>query len=113
MLEALPAGITADVFVAIPEDADIQLIRSRADVDVTWLPRNGKEAGAATELIDAMSAASLPEQNSEVWFAAEASVVRTVRRHFQIDCGIPRTRLTMSGYWKKGETDFRDDEGDQ
>lgn len=111
ILEALPSGLAVDAFVEIPEDADVQVIRSRADVEITWLPRNGRDAGTATDLAAAMMMADLPEENCEVWFAAEAGTVRTVRRHFQIDRAISRHRLMMSGYWKKGETDFRD--GDQ
>lgn len=110
ILEALPAGLAVDAFVEIPDDADAQILRSRADVEVIWLPRNHQEAGAATDLAAAMMTADLPEENSEVWFAAEASVVRTVRRHFQLDRAVPRTRLAMSGYWKRGETDFHDRE---
>ncbi|WP_336810119.1 siderophore-interacting protein [Bosea sp. MMO-172] len=113
ILEALPSGLAVDAFVEIPEDADVQVIRSRADVEITWLPRNGREPGTATDLAAAMMSAHLPGENCEVWFAAEAATVRTVRRHFQLDRAMPRHRLTMSGYWKKGETDFRDGEGDQ
>lgn len=113
ILEALPVGIAADVFVEIPEDADAQIIHSKADVEITWLPRNGRNSATATLLADAMMLAELPADNSEVWFAAEASVVRTVRRHFLLDRGIPSSRLTMSGYWKRGETDFRDSERDR
>ncbi|PDT88541.1 NADPH-dependent ferric siderophore reductase [Bradyrhizobium sp. Y36] len=113
ILEALPAGLAVEAFVEIPEDADAQIIHSKADVEVAWLPRNGRDAGTATDLSAAMMMADLPDENSEVWFAAEASVVRTVRRHFQLDRTMPRNRLTMSGYWKKGETDFRDSDGDQ
>jgi NADPH-dependent ferric siderophore reductase len=113
ILEALPAGLSVDVFVEIPEDADAQIIASKADVEITWLPRNGREPGTVTALAEAMMAATLPQEHSEVWFAAESAVVRTVRRHFQADRAIPRARLTTSGYWKTGETDFRDSEGDQ
>ncbi len=113
ILEALPAGLTVDAFIEIPEDADAQIIHSKADVDMTFLPRKGREAGTATDLAAAMTAAVLPDDNSAVWFAAEASIVRTVRRHFQLNSSLPRQRVTMSGYWKKGETDFRDNEGDQ
>lgn len=113
ILEALPAGLAVDVFVEVPEDIDAQIIRSKADVKITWLPRNGQEAGTATALADAVMAADLPQDNSEVWFAAEASIVRTVRRHFQLDRAIARNRLAMSGYWKRGETDFRDSEAEQ
>ncbi|MCG5237962.1 siderophore-interacting protein [Xanthobacter oligotrophicus] len=111
ILEALPEGIAADVFVEIPEDADAQIIRSRADVGMTWLPRNGKEIGTTTALAEAMMAVALPEESGEVWFAAEASVVRAVRRHFQVERGLDRRRITASGYWKLGHTDFRDDDG--
>jgi len=113
ILEALPRGLSVDVVVEIPEDADAQIIHSKADVEITWLPRNGPDAGTATDLAAAMMTADLPEENCAVWFAAEASVVRTVRRHFQVNRAMPRQRLTVSGYWKKGETDFRDAEGDQ
>lgn len=113
ILEALPAGLSADAFIEVPEDADAQVIRTRADVEITWLPRNGQEAGSATGLAAAMMMAHLPEDKSEVWFAAEAGNVRVVRRHFQLHRAMPRHRLTMSGYWKRGETAFRDSEGDQ
>lgn len=113
ILEALPAGLSLDVFVEIPEDADAQIIASKADVEITWLPRNGQQPGAAVTLAEAILTTVLPQENSAVWFAAEAAVVRTVRRHFQLDRAIPHTRLALSGYWKKGETDFRDREGDQ
>jgi NADPH-dependent ferric siderophore reductase len=36
--------------------------------------------------------------------------VRTLRRHFLLDRGLERSRMAMAGYWKKGETDFRDRE---
>ena len=108
ILEALPPGLAVDVFVEIPEDADVQIIQSKADVEITWLPRNGREVGTATGLAEAVMTANLPEDKSEVWFAAEASAVRTTRRYFQLDRGMPSERLTMSGYWKKGEPDFRD-----
>lgn len=113
ILEALPPGLSVEAFVEIPDDGDVQIIRSKADVRLTWLSRNGGEAGTATALAEAMMRAETPAERSAVWFAAEAATVRAVRRHFQHDRALPRSRISMSGYWKKGETDFRDSEGDQ
>lgn len=113
IIEALPAGVTVEAFIEIPDPADAQILPSRADVNLTWLPRHGLPAGVGTALQDAMTAARLPRQGSEVWVAAEAGTVRSIRRHFQADLGLERRRITASGYWKKGETDFRDREGDQ
>lgn len=84
-----------------------------ADADITWLPRNGSPAGTGTALQEAMTSASLPQGQCEVWFAAESTVVRMVRRHFQNDRQFDRSHITASGYWKSGETDFRDAEGDE
>lgn len=113
ILESLPPTMTARAIVEIGSEADALPLASPAAVDLTWMPRNGREAGVGTELVEAMTTAAVSGERSAVWFAAEASMVRMVRRHFQIDRAVPRSRLTLSGYWKKGETDFRDRDGDQ
>lgn len=113
ILESLPAGISVEAYIEIPDARDMQFLYSAADVVITWLPRGGIAAGASTLLQDAMTAAKLPSETSEVWVAAEASAARCVRRHFHSERGLARQRITASGYWKKGETDFRDAEGDQ
>jgi NADPH-dependent ferric siderophore reductase len=113
ILEALPAGVTVAAFIEIPDERDIQPLRSDADVSITWLSRNGEAGGTVTVLQDAMIAADFPEDASEVWIAAESAAVRAVRRHFQVTRGLDRQRITSAGYWKKGETDFRDPEKDQ
>lgn len=111
ILEALPAGLSVDAFVEIPEDADAQIIHSKADVEITWLPRGSGDAGQRSTLAEAVTEAEVPHDSGTVWFAAEASVVRSVRRHFQLDRNMPRDRLIVAGYWKNGESDFRDSEG--
>jgi len=70
-------------------------------------------AGTSTVLQEAMTTTDVPRGQSEVWFAAESAVVRMVRRHFQIEREFDRSCITASGYWKKGETDFRDAESDE
>lgn len=113
ILEALPAGLSVAVLVEVPTDEDAQILHSQAEVAITWLARDGQAAGTATTLGAAMMRAALPQDSGQVWFAAEAAVARAVRRHFQLDRALPRDRLVVSGYWKKGETDFRDREGNQ
>lgn len=113
ILETLPAGLPVAVLAEVPTVADAQLLHSPAEVAITWLPRDGRAAVAASALGEAMMRATLPQDTGQVWFAAEAAVARAVRRHFQLDRAIPRDRLAVSGYWKRGETDFRDREGDQ
>lgn len=113
ILEALPADLTVQTFVEVPDERDIQSLRSKADVSITWLPRAGEAAGTTTVLQDAIIAANFPDDASEVWFAAEAAAVRAVRRHFHVTRGLDRQHITSSGYWKRGETAFRDAERDR
>ena len=35
----------------------------------------------------------------------EADMVRAVRRHLRLERGVPRERLSASGYWRRGRTD--------
>lgn len=112
ILEALPPGLAADAFIEVPDGADVQVLHSRADVAITWLLRS-RGTGPATDLATAMIRADVPARTCDIWFAAEASVARAIRRHFQLGRAMPRERLTISGYWKRGETDFHDREGDQ
>jgi NADPH-dependent ferric siderophore reductase len=113
IIETLPPGIAVQAFIEVADPAEMQDIRHSAKVEITWLPRNGVAAGTATALQQAMIAADLPEPGGEVWIAAEATPARLVRRHFKIDRALDRERITASGYWKRGESDFRDAEGDQ
>lgn len=113
ILEALPAGITAAAFIEIPDEADQQVFQTQADVSLTWMPRSGVPAGDSEALQTALMSSSPALSGSEVWVAAEVAAVKGVRQHFQVIGGAPRNRITSSGYWKKGETDFRDGEGDQ
>lgn len=111
ILESLPLGLRVTACIEIPEAADKQHLSTLSDAEIIWIPRKGAEPGAIT-LVEAMTSVDLPQEGGDVWFAAEALVVRAVRRHFQMDRGIERRRLSMSGYWKKGETDFRDADAD-
>lgn len=108
IIEAVPAGIKIDAFIEIPDIQDEQLIETKAELSLNWLPRHGAAVGARDALSTSMIGADFPDADSEVWFAAEATPVRIVRRHFLVDRGLPATRVTVSGYWKHGEVDFRD-----
>jgi len=50
------------------------------------------------------------KKNPSVWERWNKFIWDEIER---IDRAFPRGRLVMSGYWKRGETDFRDSEGDQ
>lgn len=108
IIEAMPAGVRVDAFIEIPDIQDKQIIETKAELSLTWLPRHGAPAGTEDALSISMIGADFPNANSEVWFAAEVTPVRIIRRHFLIERALPATRVTVSGYWKQGEVDFRE-----
>lgn len=108
ILDWLPAGTPARVFVEVPDAGDIQQLPSAARAEVTWLVRGGTAPGT-TLLADALRAARLPGATPYAWVAGEAAMVRAVRRHLVAERGLDRSRVTFAGYWRRGasEEDLR------
>lgn len=60
ILEALPAGVRADVLLEIPSSADALPVRTSADVRVTWLARDAADAPASSSAPGTPDDASVP-----------------------------------------------------
>ncbi|MEU9980161.1 siderophore-interacting protein [Streptomyces sp. NPDC050856] len=98
VLERLPAGIRARVWLEVPCAADRLEPATEADADVTWLVR---EEGAP-RAVDAVRAAELTGEAPYAWIAGESGSVRELRRHLVNERRIDRRRVTFVGYWRKG-----------
>jgi len=105
-LEELPAGAKAFVFVEVADAASELPYETAADAQVVWVHRNGAPAGTGTALLDALTAADLPEGEYFAWGGGEASIMKGVRRHIVNERGANREYLGFSGHWKRGEGDF-------
>ncbi|MEU5881533.1 siderophore-interacting protein [Spirillospora sp. NPDC047279] len=93
ILDWLPAGGRARVWIEVPEPADRQDLRSAADTEITWV-----EPGT---LIDTIRAADLPA-DAYCWIAGEAGAVRGLRRHLVNERGYDRSAVEFMGYWRRG-----------
>ncbi|ORT61651.1 siderophore-interacting protein [Streptomyces sp. CB03238] len=98
ILEWLPAGTRARVWLEVPYAADRLELKTEADATVTWLVR---EEGAPTA-VDAVRAAELSGTAPYAWIAGESGSVKALRRHLVNERGIDRRRVTFVGYWRKG-----------
>ncbi|MFC7221351.1 siderophore-interacting protein [Streptomyces polyrhachis] len=96
ILERLPAGLSARVWLRVPEEADRLELRTAAKAEITWLDSGLEEAIASAEL---------PQGEPYVWIAGESAMVRTVRRHLVGERGIDRRAVTFTGYWRRGATE--------
>lgn len=103
IVEALPAGTRARVFLEVPHAGDIQDLATEADAEITWLVREERGAGGAPMALDTLRAAHLPSaERPYVWIAGESGCVKELRRHFVRERGIDRRRVTFVGYWRRG-----------
>ncbi|MCL6669857.1 siderophore-interacting protein [Streptomyces panaciradicis] len=104
VLESLPPGTPARVWLEVRDAGNIQDLPTAADAEITWLVRDDGDAAPCSPLaLDALRAAQLPPaQKPYVWIAGESGCVKELRRHFVRERGIDRRRVTFVGYWRQG-----------
>ncbi|MEU1805811.1 siderophore-interacting protein [Streptomyces sp. NPDC019937] len=104
ILDWLPAGTPAKVWIEVQHAEDIQELRTAADAEITWLVRDGAAPGSPRSalLLDAVRATPLPSGTPYAWIAGEAGTVKEMRRHLVRTRGFERKAVTFTGYWRLG-----------
>ncbi|MDG9714049.1 siderophore-interacting protein [Streptomyces sp. DH10] len=106
IVESLPAGTRARVWLEVPHAGDIQDLPTEADAEITWLVKEEKGPEGSSLALDALREAQLPPaERPYVWIAGESGCVKELRRHFVRERGIDRRRVTFVGYWRRGVTE--------
>lgn len=108
IIESLPAGTRARVWLEVQHAEDVQDLVTEADAEVTWLVRDHQELGVegAPMALDAIRDAQLPPaERPYVWIAGESGHIKALRRHFVGERGIDRRSVTFVGYWRQGLTE--------
>ncbi|MFD7441395.1 siderophore-interacting protein [Streptomyces sp. NPDC059909] len=98
ILESLPAGIRAQVWLEVPCAEDRLEPSTSADATLTWLVR---EEGAPSA-VEAVRAAEFAGSDPYVWIAGESGSVKALRRHLVNERQLDRRRITFVGYWRRG-----------
>jgi len=99
-VERLAPGAPAKVYVEVAGPEEEQKLLSPGEVEVVWLHRGGRPVGEA--LVEAVTAGDFPPGDVQVFVHGEAHFVRELRRWLRLDRGVPRERLSVSGYWRRG-----------
>ncbi|MEV8430305.1 siderophore-interacting protein [Streptomyces sp. HUAS 31] len=103
ILETLPAGTRARVWLEVHDAGDIQDLPTEADAEITWLVQEGAPAEGSPMALDVIRDAGLPAaEHPYVWIAGESGCVKALRRHFVGERGVDRRRVTFVGYWRQG-----------
>lgn len=100
LLEELPEGAGAHALIEVEDAGETQELPIRPGVKVTWVLRETAGIGG---LERAVREAALPE--GEDWFvfaAGEVGMLRPIRDYFRKALGLPKERVVVDGYWKRG-----------
>ncbi|TQN43778.1 NADPH-dependent ferric siderophore reductase [Blastococcus colisei] len=105
-LDTLPAGARALVYVEVDGPAEEQDdLAVGPGVELVWLHRGGAAPGEA--LVAAVSGVCLPDGRGHVFVHGEAGAVRELRRHLRAERGLDPEFTSISGYWRRGDTEDR------
>lgn len=102
-LERLAVGDRAAVFVEVEHAGCRQPLSGPADLELTWVHRNGRPHGQA--LATHVREAVLPEGPLSVFVHGNAYMVRDLRRYLCRERQVARTLMSMSGYWRPGASE--------
>lgn len=105
VLERLPAGRTAYVFLEVADAREQQPLTPLANVSVTWVHRDDHQGVHGAGLVAAVAAADLPAETPDVFLHGEAGFVKQLRHHLRFERSVPREALSVSGYWRRGRDD--------
>jgi NADPH-dependent ferric siderophore reductase len=105
-LERLPGGARALVFVEVAGPDEEQTDLAVGDgVELRWVHRGDAAPGEA--LVAEVRGAALPAGTGSLFVHGEAGAVRELRRHLRETHGLPRELTSISGYWRRGDTEDR------
>lgn len=99
-LERMPEGAVVHAFVEVADEREQQELQLPAGVEVAWLHRDGAPVGKA--LVEAVRSLDFPPGDVHAFVHGEAGFVKELRRHLRMERGVPRERLSISGYWRRG-----------
>ncbi|MFD3700892.1 siderophore-interacting protein [Streptomyces sp. NPDC058646] len=102
-MERVPAGATVHAFVEVDGPADELKIATADGTVPHWIHRGARPVGEA--LVEAVTSFEFPSQDVHAFVHGEAGFVKELRRHLRLERGVPREHLSISGYWRLGETD--------
>jgi NADPH-dependent ferric siderophore reductase len=107
ILEQLPAGTVAKVFLEVDSPADQLALETAGDVTVTWADRSAGES-----VVELVRAAALPDGSPYVWMGGEAGLIKALRRHCVNERRYPRYDIYFCGYWRRGRAEDQFDDAE-
>lgn len=102
-LEEMSPDTTGQVFIEVDQDDHVQNLVHPDGITVTWLPRNGVEAGKSTALYDAITGTDWWDGTCFAWVAGETLTLTPIRRWLRREMGLAKEQVDVAGYWRYTE----------
>ncbi len=102
-LEELRPGVRALVLIEVSDAREERHLPTAANAAINWLHRDGRAAGMAGLLEQALRNLMLPSGDTYAWMAGEIETVRRLRRYLTEEEGLSRDQIRAAGYWRVGE----------
>lgn len=101
VLDLLPASASIQVVAEVASADERQELPAHPGASVTWLHRDGAEAGTATDLlVDAVRALEWRGEHPYVFGGGESRALTKVRRFVRDEKGCPRAAVSLVAYWR-------------
>lgn len=100
-----PEGARVTAFLTVEDENEIHELPGAERATVTWVPRATAPVGEGHEsaLETALRGLEIDDIDEVFAFAAgEATMLKPIRRYFRRELGLPKHRVDVDGYWKKG-----------
>jgi NADPH-dependent ferric siderophore reductase len=105
ILDWLPPGTPAKVWIEVPYADDIQELPTAAHADITWLVRENTSQRRTDFVLGSIASATFPHGTPYAWIAGEAGTVTALRRHLVGERGFDRRAVKFTGYWRLNTTE--------
>lgn len=101
ILETVPSDARVQVFLEVSGPVDEQPVEAAANVDLSWVYRNGTVTTPGGPLLERLELLDLPEGTGHAYIIGETSNVRAQRHHL-VARGLTRAQISSEGYWRPG-----------
>ena len=111
-LEELPAGTRAVVLAEVDNAADEVAFKSKAELSVTYVHRNGAEPGSTDVLARGLKSLELPKGDYYAWVACESLTAKALRAQLIAEHGANPKWMRAAGYWRRGAVAVHENHND-
>lgn len=110
-VEELPRTARGWAFVEVADAREEIELNPPEGVEVRWLHHAAAAPGTAGPLADAVRSVEVPrDERVYVWLAGEAGELRPLRRWVRDELRLDKADYDITGYWKRGVTDFDEED---